>query len=153
MPTASDQFLAVLNAPLPFALALLAVAVVIWGGLRFLYQWRYDGVIEKLNAMLRLAAEENRIQKDRQADTEADLTEVEKKLDELVKAKGAEGGAELQSLKEDLSKLRLAVESSSSANTAVDDALRRGAALTGATLTGTSSLSAAADLLTPKSGG
>src|SRR5579863_5878382 len=74
----SDQFVAVLNAPLPFFLALLAVSVILWGVIRWAYQWRYDGTIEMLNAMLRLAAEENRIAKDRQAassDTVKKLTE------------------------------------------------------------------------------
>jgi hypothetical protein len=128
MPTISDQFAAAFSALIPFTLAVLAVTAMIWRA----FQWRYDGVIEKLNAMLRLAAEENRIQKERQTDLATDLAAAEKKLDEFVKVKGAEGAPDLKPLKQDLSKLRLAVESASQANTAVDEALRRGATVTGA---------------------
>jgi hypothetical protein len=51
LPTVSEQFAFALSAPLPFAMAVLAVAVVIWGLIRWLYQWRYDGVIEKLGTV------------------------------------------------------------------------------------------------------
>jgi hypothetical protein len=60
-----------------------------------------------------------------------DLAAAEKKLGEFVKTKGAEGAPDLQPLKQDLSKLTLAVESATKANTAVDEALRRGAIATG----------------------
>jgi transposase len=76
----------------------------------------------KTGAMLKLAAEENRIAKDRYADAKA-------LIDELEKAKGVEGDTVTQ----ELSKLRLAIDSALKANTAVDDTLRRGAAFTAST--------------------
>ena len=39
----------------PFFLTLVAAAIAIWSVIRWAYQWRYDGKIEKLEAMLKLA--------------------------------------------------------------------------------------------------
>jgi hypothetical protein len=111
----------------PFFLAVIAVGYGIWQVIRWLYQWRYDGVIEQLNAMLRLAAEDNRIQKARQAESDA----LAKKLTAEIETKRAEAAPDFKSVSEDLSKLRLAVESAGRANTAVDETLRRGATLAG----------------------
>jgi hypothetical protein len=112
----SDQFAAVLSAPLPFGLALLAVSVAMWGGLKWAFHWRYDGVIEQLNATLRLIGEENRIAKE----TEAKLT---------AKVKELETGdfKDRKDVIQDLSRLTAQL---GQANTAVDDAVRRGATLT-----------------------
>ena len=74
--------------------------------------------------MLKLAAEENRIAKERYADAKA-------VIDELEKAKAGEGAKD--TVTQELSKLRLAIDSALKANTAVDDTLRRGAAFTAST--------------------
>jgi len=120
-----DQFAAVLSAPLPFLLALLAVSIAILGVLRWAFHWRYDGVIEQLNATLRLIAEENRIVKERRADLAATVKELNDKI------AGFKDRKDVQPLIQDLSKLTLAADSQLAqlgrANTAVDDALRRGA--------------------------
>ena len=105
-------------------LTLVAAAIAIWSEIRWAYQWRYDGKIEKLEAMLKLAAEENRIAKERYADAKA-------VIDELEKAKSGEGAKD--TVTQELSKLRLAIDSALKANTAVDDTLRRGAAFTAST--------------------
>ena len=124
MPTVQEQLSFALNAPVPFFLTLVAAAIAIWSVIRWAYQWRYDGKIEKLEAMLRLAAEENRIAKERYADAKA-------VIDELEKAKAGEGAKD--TVTQELSKLRLAIDSALKANTAVDDTLRRGAAFTAST--------------------
>ena len=54
MPTVQQQLSYVLNAPVPFFLTLVAAAIAIWSVIRWAYQWRYDGKIEKLEAMLKL---------------------------------------------------------------------------------------------------
>ena len=125
MPTVQQQLSYVLNAPVPFFLTLVAAAIAIWSVIRWAYQWRYDGKIEKLEAMLRLAAEENRIAKERYADAKA-------VIDELEKAKAGEKSNE--TVTQEFSKLRLAIDSALKANTAVDDTLRRGAAFTASTV-------------------
>lgn len=117
--SAADQFAAVLSAPLPFALAVVAVAVLIWKAIQWAYQWRYDGVIEQLNAMLRLAAEENRKEKDKQNELAATV----KKLESQEAKKGADQSPVFKDLSKQLIEL-------SRANTAVDDALRRGFSVT-----------------------
>ena len=124
MPTVQEQLSFALNAPVPFFLTLVAAAIVIWSVIRWAYQWRYDGKIEKLEAMLKLAAEENRIAKERYADAKA-------VIDELEKAKAGEKSNE--TVTQEFSKLRLAIDSALKANTAVDDTLRRGAAFTAST--------------------
>jgi hypothetical protein len=124
MPTAQEQLSFALNAPVPFFLTLVAAAIAIWLVIRWAYQWRYDGKIEKLEAMLKLAAEENRIAKER-------YTDAKVVIDELEKAKAGEG--EKGTVTQELSKLRLAIDSALKANTAVDDTLRRGAAFTAST--------------------
>ncbi len=124
----SGQFAAALSAPLPFLLAVLAVSLAIWGALRWAFHWRYDGVIEQLNATLRLIAEENRIAKERRADLAATVKELN---DEIASLKDLK---DVQPLIQDLSRLTLAADSQlaqlGKANTAVDDALRRGATFT-----------------------
>ena len=125
MPTVQDQLGFALNAPIPFFLTQVAAAIAIWSVIRWAYQWRYDGKIEKLEAMLKLAAEENRIAKDRYADAKA-------LIDELEKANAGEGVKD--TVTQDFSKLRLAIDSALKANTAVDDTLRRGAAFTASTV-------------------
>ena len=124
MPTVQEQLSFALSAPVPFFLTLVAAAIAIWSVIRWAYQWRYDGKIEKLEAMLKLAAEENRIAKERYADAKA-------VIDELEKAKAGEGAKD--TVTQELSKLRLAIDSALKANTAVDDTLRRGAAFTAST--------------------
>jgi hypothetical protein len=74
--------------------------------------------------MLKLAAEENRIAKERYADAKA-------AIDELEKAKAGEGAKD--TVTQELSTLRLAIDAALKANTAVDDTLRRGAAFTAST--------------------
>jgi hypothetical protein len=51
LPSIADQFAAVLNAPLPFLLALGIGAVAVWRA----FEWRYGGVIEKTKSLWELA--------------------------------------------------------------------------------------------------
>jgi ABC-type transport system involved in cytochrome c biogenesis permease subunit len=120
MPSVQQQLSFVLNAPVLFFLTQAAVTIAIWSLIRWLYQWRYDSKTEQLEAMLRLAAEENKIAKERYADAKA-------LIDELGKDKGEVQGAKDTVTQE---KLRLAIDSAVKANAAVDETLRRGAALT-----------------------
>ena len=69
--------------PIPFGLAVVAVAVILWRFLQWQYQWRYDGTIEKLNAMLRLAAEENRIAKQKQDELNDTATNLAQEIEAL----------------------------------------------------------------------
>jgi hypothetical protein len=125
MVTVTDQFAAVLAAPVPFALALLVFWFAIWK----MMEWRYGAVIEKTSAMMRLA--------------ELEATAAIKKRDELDQA--------MKKMRDELEVLKKQAESKSPltfdllvplstssinasnlltelgrANTAVSDALNRG---------------------------
>jgi hypothetical protein len=139
LPTTADQFAAALSAPIPFLFAVGVVAVTIFGGLLWAFRWRYDGVIEKLEAMIRLVAEENRIAKVREDDLRASREELRTKLDELTdeieKLKDSKSDAKrVRAVVEDISKLSLTFDQQLSqlgqSNTAIDQALRLGAAAT-----------------------
>jgi hypothetical protein len=84
MPSLSDQLSAALSTPVPFFLAVLGVAVVIWRAM----EWAYRKRIDLLKTMHEQVANENRIVKNRLADTKADLDaakKVETKLGEIAK--------------------------------------------------------------------
>jgi hypothetical protein len=134
IPTAADQFAAALSAPMPFIFAVFAVGVALFAGLLWAFRWRYDGVIEQLDAMIRLAAEENRIQKERENDLRALGAEFRTKLAELEEIETKQPTSHGKRVVEDLSKLSLTfdrrLDQLGQSNTATDEALRRGAAVT-----------------------
>jgi hypothetical protein len=119
MPSVGDQFAAVFGALVPFTLAVGTVAVVIWKAISWLYAWRYGGVIERLEAQLRLVEVERRIASDRENNLASTVNSL---VAELSKSK-----AEIEDkvvrrlegkLKSDFDQLR-------QANNAVDEAVRR----------------------------
>jgi hypothetical protein len=137
IPTAADQFAAALSAPIPFIFAVVAVAIALFAGLLWAFRWRYDGVIEKLEAVIRLATEENRIAKEREKDLRNSREELSAKLAELTKeieTKETSDTKRVLAVVDDLSKLSLTFDKQlfqvAQSNTAIDEALRRGAAVT-----------------------
>lgn len=125
----ADQFTAAFNAWIPFSLAVLVVGVAIWQFVRWAYAWRYDGTIEQLNAMLRLAAAENETAKDREQRLRETIDELTTKVRNLQS-----GGADTVPLVQDLSRLTLRADTQltqlRTANSAIEEALKRGATIT-----------------------
>jgi hypothetical protein len=79
LPTASEQFGAVLGAPIPFALALLGVGVVIWRAM----EWAYRQRIDLWQTMHAQVAVDNQIIKDRVTRLEANDLSQRKEIAEL----------------------------------------------------------------------
>jgi hypothetical protein len=134
MPSVDQQFAAVFGAPVPFGLAVFVVAIAIWKAIAWAYGWRYGGTIEKLEAMLRLVAEERRTASDRENTLASTVDSLKATADslkaELEKSKikiEAKVARQLETstiqLATDFARLR-------EANTGIDEALRRGAAVT-----------------------
>jgi hypothetical protein len=132
--TLADQFAAALSAPIPFLLAVLAVAFAIWGVVRWAYQWRYDGTIERLEAMLRLVAEERRIAKESESGLRVEIEGLNEEVEKLRVQKSEDKA--LQPIIKEVLRRTLSVDSElarvNEANTAVDNALRRAATGTAA---------------------
>jgi len=55
MPSVNDQWSAVFAAPLPFVVAVIAVAAVVWGAML----WRYKGANEKMAELYDLVNKES----------------------------------------------------------------------------------------------
>jgi hypothetical protein len=131
LPSVADQFAAVLNAPLPFLLALAAVAYFVWRA----FEWRYAGVIEKTRSLWELAEHDAAGAKKRETDLKETVQELTDELSniredaepvdkrafvaalEKAKKAAAELGAQMQELEQ--------------ANNAVSDTVRRGAVSAG----------------------
>jgi len=126
MPSVDRQFAAVFGAPVPFGLAIFAVAIGIWTVIAWAYGWRYGGRIEHLEAMLRLVAEERRIASDRE---NALASTVDSLKAELEKSKPKIEAQVARQLESSTAKLATDFAQFRQANTAIDEALRRGAAL------------------------
>jgi septal ring factor EnvC (AmiA/AmiB activator) len=132
-PSASDQFTAVLNAPLPFFLALFAVvaalAVAIWRA----FEWRYGGIIEMTRTMVEAAKTDAASSKTRESELKETVKSLESEIEALTHKMATTTGAD--GAKEDRAKvekiLKLAHTASdqlsvlSTANSAVSDSLYR----------------------------
>jgi hypothetical protein len=126
MLSVDQQFAAVFGAPVPFGLAVVAVAIAIWKAIAWAYAWRYGGTIEKLEAMLRLVAEERRIASDRESTL---ATTVDSLKAEIAKSKAKIENTVAQQLENGAAKLASDFAQLRQANTAIDEALRRGTAV------------------------
>jgi len=126
MSSVDQQFAAVFGAPVPFGLAVFAVAIAIWKAIAWAYGWRYGGTIEKLEAMLRLVAEERRTASDRE---NALASTVDSLKAEIAKSKAKIENTVAQQLENGAAKLASDFAQFRQANTAIDEALRRGAAV------------------------
>jgi uncharacterized protein (DUF3084 family) len=137
LPSVSEQFAAALSALIPFLLAVGLVSAGIWKFIQYLYRWRYDGQIEQLETALRVAKEWNGIQKERQDASDKTVNKLADDLEAVRTKLAAQGAGEAEAvldltpLDEGVKTLQLEVKSASEANTAVDEALRRGATVTG----------------------
>jgi len=60
MPPLADQISAVLSAPIPFLITLVAFGIVVWR----VFEWRYRAVIEKMKEMSELSRTEVNYWKD-----------------------------------------------------------------------------------------
>lgn len=97
MVSIQDQFTAVLNAPIPFGLALIAFWFAIWRAM----VWRYGGIIDLWKTMHQLATTEAVAAKAKQIELEATVKSLTADASKLQKE--AEGNAKLKPLILDLS--------------------------------------------------
>jgi hypothetical protein len=103
-PNASDQLSAALSAPIPFFVAIFAVAIGIWGIVWKAFDWRYAGIIEQTKSMLELARAENESFKNKYSESEATIKSLQNKIDGLTKI-GARERDFKKSAQEDVDKL------------------------------------------------
>jgi hypothetical protein len=101
MPSVSDQFLSVFVAPLPFVLAMAAIAVAIWKAM----EWRYRGIIELWQTMHTQVANEADIAKARSAELNDKVATLEKDVGAL-----REKARSISALKAPLSRLQQTTE-------------------------------------------
>jgi hypothetical protein len=126
----ADQFGAALSAPVPFLLAVVAVGIVIWKVIQWAYGWRYGGTIEKLEAMLRLVAEERRIASDRENALASTVDSLKATVAELENSKPKIEFKTARQLESGTAELATNFARLRQANTAIDEALQRAAAVT-----------------------
>ena len=72
MPSVNDQWNAVFATPLPFVLAVIAVATLVWGAM----PWRYKGANEKLAELYDLLNKKAEIQNEAAAKVQNELKET-----------------------------------------------------------------------------
>src|SRR5262249_45646366 len=118
MPSVDQQFAAVFGAPLPFVLAVVVVGIGIWKAIAWLYQWRYGGTIEHIEAMLRLVAEERRIASDRENNLASTVNSL---TAELAKTTGKTEDKVVRQVENSTVKLKSEFDQLRQANNAVDD--------------------------------
>jgi F0F1-type ATP synthase membrane subunit b/b' len=137
LPTASDQWSAVFNAPIPFSLAVAAVMVVLTTAIWKAFKWRYDGVIEKKQAtidqtqsLVELAKADAGGSKEKVTELTATIKKLESKIETLTKeAKEAAMGAKPSPTLAEVGRLvataTAQVTDVSTANNAVSQSLSR----------------------------
>jgi hypothetical protein len=123
LPSVTDQFFAVLNTPIPFFLAVMAIAWGIWRAM----EWRYQGIIDLTKTMHQLAQTEAQTGKAKQVELEATVKSLKEELTNF--AERNKGDQALQPAIQDLSRLTLTAQSQleqlGQANNAVSNALTR----------------------------
>jgi hypothetical protein len=130
LPSVGDQFAAVLNAPLPFLLALAAVAFVVWRA----FEWRYAGVTEKTKSLWELAEHDAKAAKEREAELKETVQKLTEELSDIRNKKDAELADKLVKIEKVAAEVATQVKELEKANNAVSETVRRGAVSSGATI-------------------
>jgi len=127
-PDAADQFWAVLNAPIPFALALVVVGAAIWKAM----EWRYGGIIEMTRERVELAKADAAASKSRESELTTTVETLESKIEGLSQSVALDKEKLANEQKTELEEIRKLAEllsaqlaSVSAANNAVSDSLSR----------------------------
>ena len=110
LPSAADQFSAALNAPIPFFIAMVVVAVALASAIWKAFSWRYDGIIEMTQERVVLAQAEAKSAKEKQTELEKTVKSLKDGIANLVPRGsigmnfGTTDSPEVKKTKEELSK-------------------------------------------------